>query len=77
VKALARFWRAHGTKVLGYVAAAIPSLMTIQGLIPALQRKWWEAAGILVGLMVVHRGHQNSVAAKQRATATNPGGESE
>jgi hypothetical protein len=64
MRAIRKFWRGHGTKVLGYVAAAIPSLLTIQGLIPMERRKWWEAAGILIGLLIVHRGHQNSANTK-------------
>lgn len=65
MKFIARFWKGHGTKILGYFAAAIPALLTIQGLIHADRRKYWEAAGILIGLLIVHRGHQNTATAKR------------
>jgi len=54
------FYRRHGTKVIGYVSAAIPALLSIEGLIPKESVKWWLAAGVLVGLLTVGRGHQNS-----------------
>ncbi len=56
-------YRKHGTKVLGYVTSAIPALLAIEGLIPPTQQKYWLAASVLLGLLVVARGHQNSRAA--------------
>lgn len=60
MKFISRIWRNHGTKVLGYVAAAIPALLTVEGLIPDGQRKYWTAAGVLLGLLIVQRGHSNT-----------------
>ena len=65
MKSIARLWKSHGTKILGYLAAAIPALLTIQGLIPSHRRMYWEAAGILIGLLIVHRGHQNTANARK------------
>lgn len=66
VRALARIYSRHGTKVLGYVTAAIPALLTIEGLIPQSRQKYWLAASVLLGLLVVGRGHQNTAAAKRQ-----------
>lgn len=65
MRVILRFWKNHGTKILGYFAAAIPAMLTIQGLIPAERRMYWEAAGILIGLLIVHRGHINTANAKK------------
>lgn len=51
------WWRRRGVMVLGYLAAAIPSLLTIEGLIPDPQRKYWTAAGVLLGLAIAQLGH--------------------
>lgn len=59
MKFLASIWKDHGTKVLGYLAAAIPALLTVEGLIPDPQRKYWTALGVLLGLLIVQRGHSN------------------
>jgi hypothetical protein len=60
MKFIARFYKNHGTKVLGYVTSAIPALLAIEGLIPKEREKYWLAAGVLLGLLVVARGHSNS-----------------
>lgn len=51
------WWRRHRVSVLGYLAAAIPSLLTIEELIPDGQRKYWTAAGVLIGLAIARTGH--------------------
>lgn len=60
MKSLLKLWRNHGTKLLGYVTSAIPALLAIEGLIPPERQKWWLAASVLLGLLVVARGHTNS-----------------
>lgn len=59
MKAIARFWRRHGTKIIGYSASAIPALLAIDGLIPQERQKYWLAASVLLGLLTVARGHEN------------------
>lgn len=58
------YWKAHGTKILGAVQATIPSLLSIDGLIPAGHVKWWMAAQVLLGLATVIRGFTNTKAAQ-------------
>jgi hypothetical protein len=67
MKFFARLWRNHGTKVLGYVTSAIPALLAIEDLIPPERHKYWLAASVLLGLLVVQRGHQNSAVEKGAA----------
>lgn len=54
------WWRGHGTKALGTVAAIIPGLLGIEGLIAAEHTKYWLAAGVVVGALTVQRGFTNS-----------------
>jgi len=54
---LLTFWRRNRYAVLGYIAAAIPSLKVIEGLIPSGHMKWWDAAAILAGLAIARTGH--------------------
>ncbi len=59
MKSLRYFYREHFTKFLGYWAAAIPALLAIEDLIPKEKQKYWLAAAVLIGLLVVRRGHEN------------------
>ena len=58
-----RFWRDHGTKLLGAlgtVQSIILAFMAIDGLIPGAQIKYWAAAGAVLGALTVRRGFVNS-----------------
>ncbi len=57
---LGRFYRKHGTKVLGYLVTAIPIVLSVEEVIPPTQKKWWILASALLGPLVVARGHENS-----------------
>lgn len=59
MKALIKIWRNHGTKVLGYIVATIPTLLLVPELIPVAHTKYWLAVVAVLGGKVVHRGHQN------------------
>lgn len=54
------YWRGHGTKILGGLAAIIPGLLGIDQLIPASQTKYWLAAGVVIGALTIQRGFSNS-----------------
>ena len=62
MKALLKFWRGHGTKVLGTVNACISGLIAIDGLISKDSLKYWLAAGVVTGIMTVRRGVTNQKA---------------
>jgi hypothetical protein len=57
---LARLWKRHGTKVLGYITSTIPAVLLIDGLIPPAHQKFYLLALVLLGGGVVKRGHTNS-----------------
>lgn len=57
---LARIWKRHGTKVLGYITGTIPAVLLIDGLIPPEHVKFYLLALVLLGGSVVKRGHTNS-----------------
>ncbi len=60
--AVTRWWRGHGTKILGTIGAVIPGLLGIHDLIPAKDVKYWLAAGVIVGALTVKRGFENTKA---------------
>lgn len=60
MKTLSRWWRGHGTKILGTVGAIIPGLLGIDGLIAPGHAKFWLAAGVVIGAMTVGRGFTNT-----------------
>ncbi len=55
-----KLWRNHGTKVLGYLAGAIPAVLLIDGLVPASHHKYWNLALVLISGGIVRRGHTNT-----------------
>ena len=61
---LAKIWRDHGTKVLGYMAGVIPAALLIEGLVPASQHKYWNFVLLLISGGVVRRGHTNGKASQ-------------
>ncbi len=62
MKAIARWYRNHGTKILGTLGAIIPALLGIDGLIPMSHQKYWLAAGVVIGAFTIGRGFTNSKA---------------
>lgn len=57
-----RWYRNHGTKILGTIGAVIPGLLGIHELIPPDDVKYWLAAGVIVGALTVKRGFENTKA---------------
>lgn len=61
---IVELWGAHGTKVLGTLAAIVSTALLIEGLIPDAHMKYWLFANALLGGGVVKRGFTNTTAAK-------------
>lgn len=57
---LARIWKRHGTKVIGYIVGTIPAVLLIDGLIPKGHVKFYLLALVLLGGETVRRDHTNS-----------------
>ncbi len=60
---LRALWKAHGTKVLGYVQAAqgvIAGFLAIQGLIPPAAVPYLAGLNVVLGAITVKRGFTNS-----------------
>lgn len=70
MKILLRWWRGHGTKMLGSIGTAIPALLAIDGLVPKNDVKYWLAAAVLIGLLTVHRGVENGKTQRERIRAS-------
>ena len=60
MKALLAFWKAHGTKILGYITLAVTSALIVPDLIPPDQMKYWLYMNAFLGGMTVKRGHTNT-----------------
>ncbi len=60
MKILLRWWRGHGTKILGAFGTAIPGLIAIEGLIPTGDVKYWLATDLLIGVFTFGRGFTNT-----------------
>jgi hypothetical protein len=54
---LIRFWRSHGTKILGFLQGTIAAVAGISGLIPEAHLKYYLAAS---ALLTFWRGFTNS-----------------
>jgi hypothetical protein len=57
---LTRWWRAHGTKILGWAGGTIQSALLIEGLIPDAHFKYYQFAALVLCGLTVRRGHTNS-----------------
>jgi len=57
---LLKFWRANGTKVLGYAQATLPALIAVPDLFPPSAKPYLLGVGILLGGLTVMRGYENS-----------------
>lgn len=60
MRVIVKFWRSHGTKILGYITTTIPTVMLIEGLIPDAHEKYYLLALALLGGATVKRGHTNT-----------------
>lgn len=57
---LKRYWKNHGTKVLGFLTMVGTGLPPIDGLVPAWQKPYWTAAVVVLGALTIQRGMTNS-----------------
>ena len=54
------WWDDHGTKILGTLASILSGLILIPDLIAPTHLKWWQAANVVLGVLVLRRGFENS-----------------
>jgi len=55
-----RYWKNHGTKILGTAQIIVSGFAGVSGLIPADHVKYWLAANIVLGALTVNRGFENT-----------------
>jgi len=60
LKFLVSQWRENGTKILGYAQAILAGWLLIPGLFDPGAIKWAQAAGVVLGVLTVRRGYENS-----------------
>lgn len=60
MNAIIKLWRAHGTKILGFLSTIAAGFPLIDGLISDEAKPYWAAANIVFGALTVQRGYRNS-----------------
>lgn len=60
MKALSKYWRYHGTKVLGTIQVVVAGLLAVPEVIAQPHMKYWLAANAILGGLTVRRGFTNS-----------------
>jgi hypothetical protein len=60
VKYISSFFRNHSTKVLGSLQAIISGFIVIPDLISSGHLKYWAATNVVLGVVTIGRGFQNS-----------------
>lgn len=54
------YWAGHGTKLLGTASAIVAGLILVPDLIATAHMRWWQAANVILGVLTVRRGFDNS-----------------
>ncbi len=60
MKALSRWWKAHGTKLLGAAATIVAGALVTPDLVPVKYVPYLHFANLLLGAVTVKRGFTNS-----------------
>lgn len=60
--ALVEFWKAHGTKLIGFTQGTIAAIAGVTGIIPDAHMKYYMAA---IAVLTFWRGFFNSAQARQ------------
>ena len=60
MKLIARYWKNHGTKVLGFLSTVCAGLPLIEGLVPPNHKPYWGAVNLALGAMTIQRGVTNT-----------------
>ncbi len=60
MRTITRYWRSHGTKILGFLTTVVAGLPMIEGLIDAADKPYWSAANLILGALTIQRGVTNS-----------------
>ena len=63
MKKAIKFWREHGTKLIGFAQGTVAALCGVAGIIPDAHLKYWLAAS---ALLTFWRGFLNSLGNKQQ-----------
>lgn len=62
-KSLAKFWKEHGTKILGTATILVSSALTVDHLVPVVAMPYFLYANAVLGALTVKRGFTNARAA--------------
>lgn len=57
---LVRWWRSHGTRILGSSVVIVAGWLAIPNLIPEEQRPYWGGLNVVLGVLTYRRGKTNS-----------------
>ena len=62
VNLVAKTWKDHGTKGLGYATSIVSGFLIIPDLISHEHTKYWAAANVVLGVFTIGRGYTNTKA---------------
>lgn len=54
-----KWWKSHGTGILGFAASFCAGAVLIPDLIPPAHSKYWAAANLALGLLTIQRSNTN------------------
>jgi hypothetical protein len=54
-----KWWRSHGTGILGFASSFCAGAVLIPDLIPVAHRPYWAAANLALGLLTIRRANTN------------------
>lgn len=55
-----KYWKEHGTKILGTAQTIVAGFITIPGLITAENLPYWGAANVVLAALTINRGFTNT-----------------
>jgi len=56
---LVKWWRSHGTAILGFAGGFAAGAVLIPDLIPQAHQKYWAAANLAFSLLTIQRSQTN------------------
>lgn len=56
---LAKWWKSHGTGILGFMTSFCAGAVLIPDLVPIEQKPYWAAANLALGLLTMQRSKVN------------------
>jgi hypothetical protein len=60
MKAITRYWRSHGTRILATLTMICAGIPLINNLVPEAHQPYWQAVNLVLGAITFQRGTTNA-----------------